>query len=284
MLRQFGLVEASAKSVRVGDRFGRLTVVAFGVIPDTYRYMAVCQCDCGSQPKAIRSDGLKSGAVIGCGCVQNERTSTHRLSKNPHYGRWRHMMDRCFNPACPAYPDYGGRGIQVCEAWRDLATFIRELPAGYFKGAEIDRIDNDGDYEPGNVRWVSRSRNADNRRSGRQIRFRGKTQSLRRWSEEAGIAEGTLWERIVVWKWSAQKALTTPALDADERMAIARAKRWAGHVKKPPPKPRVLARYKFHGRMQTLREIADATGIDIKLLRKRVQERGWTIERATSTE
>jgi hypothetical protein len=283
MLKRFGLVKTKSKSVSVGDEFERLTVIAVGQIPGTYRYTAVCQCVCGSKPKAIRMESLKSGITVSCGCIQKERTTTHGLSKSPHYGRWRHMMDRCYNKSAVAYPDYGGRGIKVCPEWHDLETYIAQLPDGFFKGAELDRYpDNDGDYEPGNVRWVTSKLNANNRRSSKMLAHDGRTLPLREWSKITGINEGTLWERIEVWSWPVDRALTTPPMTAKERMAKAHETRWAGHKKKPAPPTRVLKTVEFKGRQVTIAELAKVTKISVTLLRKRIFERGWPIDKAVA--
>lgn len=310
MLARFGLEVTTASSVRVGDRFGRLSVLAVGKVPGAYRYKAVCQCDCGAEIIAVRFDALLAGQTQSCGCLQKEATTTHGLSGSPHYGRWRQMMSRCYSPDDPAYPDYGGRGIKVCERWRDLAIFVEELPQGYFPGAEMDRIDNDGDYEPGNIRWVTRQQNTDNRRSGHRLTYKRRTQSLTKWAEETGINLGTLWTRVNEFGWSAKDALTTPARP-HERMVTHEGKTqsvsaWARELGMPistlmrrlhegwsdedaltapryaQPKQRSSAiRYEFDGEPHTLREIADKTGISQKLLRKRLNERHWPIDKAT---
>lgn len=281
MLDQFGLVETHASATNVGDLFGRLTVVAVGQVANTYRYYAVCQCACGSPLKKVRMDGLTSGLVVACGCVQKERTTKHKLSKSAHYGRWRLMLDRCENTDCKSYPDYGGRGIKVCERWHDVTNFVNDLPPGYFKGAEMDRINNDGHYEPGNIRWATRSENCDNRRTGHMLTHDGRTQSLRRWAEESGIDDSVISERLHVWGWSVAKAVTAPAMSAAERMAKARHVRWHGHIKKPRPKPRVLRSVLFDGEQLTLAQLAERTGKSVRLLSSRIYENGWSVERAT---
>lgn len=284
MLAEFGLEPTRARSIEVGQVYGQLTVLAFGQVPGTYIYKAVCQCSCGSAPKAIRFDGLKSGAVVACGCIQKARTTTHGLTKSGHYDRWRHMMDRCYDPKCPAYPDYGGRGIQVCREWHTLGGFVAGLPAGYARGLDIDRIDNNGDYEPGNIRWVTRATNNDNRRSGRVLEFDGRSQSLTAWARELGMRPGLISERLNLYGWTAEQALTTPPLSDQERMARARAstKQTLNYIPKPKAEPRQPLRFEYRGEARTLAEIARLSGVDVKLLRKRVCERGWSIERATA--
>lgn len=281
MLERFGLVPHQSKTVSVGQIFGRLTVLAIGKPEGTYRYTAICQCACGSAPKAIRLDGLVKGTVIGCGCVQRERSATHLLTKTPFLSRWRHMMDRCYNPDCEAFPDYGGRGIKVCERWHDIRAYAEDVAEGYSDGLHLDRIDNDGDYEPGNVRWATPSRNMDNRRSGRKLTFNGKTQSTRAWARETGLSAHTISGRISRFGWSVEEALTTPALSAAERMARARAA--TAQSRKPPRlarPPRQVKRFEHAGKSLTLSQWSDETGIPVKLLRKRICERGWPVAKA----
>jgi hypothetical protein len=231
-LSDFGLDPHDCTTVSVGDTFGRLTVRAIGKKPGTYRYMAVCVCECGSAPSAVRMDGLISGAVLSCGCYRLDRIKTHGLSKHPLYDVWHSMLRRCTNPRDVSYKNYGGRGITVCERWHAIENFIADMEPTYIPGLEIDRQDNDKGYDARNCRWVSPSVNCDNRRSGVYLTHAGKTQSLRQWAKETGLNYGTLHERLNVWGWSVEKALTTPALSKDERMKIARTIRWG---EKPSP-------------------------------------------------
>jgi hypothetical protein len=224
-LQSFGLIPHTCKTVSVGQRFGLLTVLAIGRPPHNFRYQAVVKCDCGSEPKCVRLDGLVKGSVIGCGCVRLERTTTHGLTKHPLFNTHRHMMDRCFDPDSQAFKNYGGRGITVCERWHDVTNFVADLGPIYKKGLEMDRIDNDGNYEPGNVRFVTRAVNTDNRRTAHLLTYKRETKSLHKWSVEYGVPYQLLWDRIAVRKWSAEKALNTPPLNAKERMALARAAR-----------------------------------------------------------
>lgn len=224
-LERNGLVPHECAAVRPGDTFGRLTVLAVGKPPGSYRYAAVCSCSCGAENLVIRIDGLRRGAVVGCGCVRLEATTTHGLTGGPFIGRWRHMMDRCYVTDHAAFKNYGGRGIKVCQRWHDPKNFAADMKDSYRHGLELDRIDNGGDYSPENCRWVTRAENTDNRRSGVRVTFRGRTQSIKRWSEEVGLTYGTLWERLRVWNWTPERALTTPPLNDAERMEIARAAR-----------------------------------------------------------
>jgi hypothetical protein len=283
MLDNFNLEPTNAQAVHAGQRFGRLVVLATGQKPNTYKYYAICVCDCGTPAKKIRFDGLVNGVVVSCGCYRLEQVTTDGFSSSPHYNRWKNMLSRCNNPADAVYKNYGGRGIRVCDDWHMFSNFLKGLPEGYFEGAEIDRIDNDGHYEPNNVRWITRQGNTDNRRTGVNLTFNGKTQSLARWGEETGFGIKLLSSRLREHGWTVEKLLTTPPLDAHARMKEAHKKRWEGHVKKPELPKMVYRTVNFYGSEVTLKQLEALTGISRRLLAKRIFERGWTVERATAT-
>jgi hypothetical protein len=282
MLHKFGLVETTTKRVKVGDTFGRLEVIAIGVTKGTPRYKAICKCSCDSEIKAIRFDALLNGFTQSCGCLQKERTTTHGLTNSVHYSRWHNMIDRCENTENHSYSRYGGRGIKVCEKWHDLKNFVADLPDGYEDGLEMDRVNNEGDYEPNNIRWVSKSKNCDNRCTGNIIEFNGKKQSLTRWAEEMGIRWESLYARIYISKWAIEKALTAKKMSLSEAGSRGCAVRWNGHIAKKKPLPRVFKTINFEGKQVTMSELSKITGITVKLLRKRIFERKWSIEKATS--
>ena len=157
------------RALSAGQRFGRLVVID----PDA-RYKdswgAVMRCDCG-MTKTIAVRNLRR--IRSCGCLQREATrqigqvSSHGLARHPLYDTWAGMVRRCEQPSHKYYRNYGGRGISVCNAWHDAAAFITWMEANLgprAAGMSLDRIDNDGDYEPGNVRWATRKQQRDNRR------------------------------------------------------------------------------------------------------------------------
>ena len=149
--------------IPAGAVFGRLTVLGLSRTAKGLRGW-LCLCDpalggCG-QKKAIKTSSLLSGRTSSCGCLHSERVSesntTHGMFHHEHYILWRNMTDRCFNLASQDYPRYGARGITVCEEWRDAAAFCAWMDANMGPcppGMSLDRIRNDGNYEPGNVRW-----------------------------------------------------------------------------------------------------------------------------------
>lgn len=135
----------------------------------------------------------------------------HGLSLTSEYRAWQTMRLRCIEPSNPAFPNYGGRGIKVCDRWlQSVEAFIEDMGPKPTPAHELDRFpNNDGNYEPGNCRWATRSDNDRNRRSNRLIEHGGETLTLVAWAERYGIAAGTLRMRLESG-WSTGEALTTP--------------------------------------------------------------------------
>jgi ribosomal protein S16 len=136
---------------------------------------------------------------------------THGLSYAPEYRAWQTMRLRCTDPDHPAYPNYGGRGIRVCKHWLDSpVAFVADMGTKPSEQHEIDRIDNDGHYEPGNCRWATRTENSRNRRNNRLIEHDGEVLPLVAWAERYRIGRDTVRKRLEAG-WPVSEALTVPA-------------------------------------------------------------------------
>lgn len=175
-----------------GKRFGDLLVLKFyGRIGKRLRPAWECMCDCG-QTTVVQGDSLRSGKTKSCGCRQIKtlvsRSTTHgqarRKSQTPEYETWCNMKARCNRETYTQYHHYGGRGISVCKEWNEsFEKFLADMGPKPFSRAEIDRVDNDGDYTPSNCRWATRSKNMRNTRNTIYVTFDGETRQLNDWAE-----------------------------------------------------------------------------------------------------
>lgn len=202
-----------------GIRFGRLTVVERRGSSKQGEPLWYCVCDCGNT-NIVRAQSLKKGHTKSCGCLSAEmvacRHITHGKKGTRLYDVWKNMKKRCFNANSPNYKDYGGRGITVCEEWKDdfKSFYDWAMDNGYDESAlrgkfTIDRIDVNGNYEPSNCRWATAEEQNNNKRINRMLTYAGKTQTLEQWARETGINRQTIRNRIDKFHWSVEKALTT---------------------------------------------------------------------------
>ena len=198
-----------------GLRFGRLQVIKLGDFYvdgcGTRRRKWICKCDCGNTCEVLSSP-LKSGRTKSCGCLIHESSnSTHNLSGTRLYRIWQAMKNRCFNSKCPYYKHYGGRGIAVCEEWKNNFEMFYEwaMANGYKEDLTIDRINNDGGYEPNNCRWATRKQQQLNRRNIKFLSFNGKTLTQKEWGLELGGGVSLVENRLLSG-WSLEEALSTP--------------------------------------------------------------------------
>jgi hypothetical protein len=181
-----------------------------------------CTClHCGGSSDVASGDLLrrKPDQILSCGCRRFEggqKNRTHGMTDTPEYRVWAQMLDRCSNPKCVNYKNYGGRGISVCVEWQSsFEAFFAHVGPRPSAKHQIDRTDNAGNYEPGNVRWATAKVQANNRRSTKLITFDGRTKSLQGWAEELGITKQALSFRIK--KWGLKSALSTKGRTDDAR-------------------------------------------------------------------
>lgn len=193
-----------------GQRFGRLTAISKGSKNASGKFLWLCICDCGNE-RLIPTGNLQSGNSRSCGCLRDElheeRVRTHGMTRSRIHNVWTHMWQRTTNPRDRSYLNYGGRGIKVCEQWRTFEGFYADMGPTYADGLTIDRIDNDGNYEPGNCRWITKAEQNRNRRSNVWIEFRGRRLCRAEWAEMLGIHPETLNWRLSSG-WSVERALT----------------------------------------------------------------------------
>lgn len=154
--------------VPIGSEFGMWVVVG-DLFVKKKKVIYPCQCQCGKK-RDVYACHLLRGMSRSCGCVAakkiGDRNRTHGMTRTPEYRIWRAMIDRCHYPSCKAYHRYGGRGILVCDRWRNsFENFIADMGKKPSDGHSIDRIKNDRGYEPGNCRWATATEQARNKRS-----------------------------------------------------------------------------------------------------------------------
>lgn len=187
------------RAVAAGQRFGRLTVVGLPT-PYTTKSRALVRCDCGSETHALIKTMI-SGATASCGCLRREvtgardraRVTTHGGSSRSEYRIWINMRIRCDKPSATGYENYGGRGIRVCERWHSsFANFVADMGPRPSSRHQLDRIDNDGHYEPGNVRWALPIDQLNNRRVNVRLTHDDRTQTVAQWARELGCTRGAL--------------------------------------------------------------------------------------------
>lgn len=190
-----------SKIEMIGRKFGMLTVIAECGKDHRGEISWICKCECGNVTHPIKGSVLRNGKSTSCGCyakrLASERCSTHRKSQTRLYSIWQGMKGRCFRITSPAYKYYGGRGITVCDEWKnDFEAFYDwAMSNGYKDELTIDRIDVNGNYEPDNCRWATRKEQTMNKRRTVMIEINGVLKSLLTISKETGIPYKTLYNR-----------------------------------------------------------------------------------------
>jgi len=153
---------------KIGMKFGRLRILSLAGRTSSGRAVWLCQCECGKTKKVVNGN-LMTGAVRSCGCLIGESNISHGACRGgkitSEWITWKNLRNRCLNPKDKDFKNYGGRGIKVCERWASsFANFIADVGERTSPQHTLDRINNDGNYEPGNVRWATKSEQRKNQR------------------------------------------------------------------------------------------------------------------------
>lgn len=207
----------------VGNKFGKLTVIKESGRTRNRSITWECKCDCG---KIVIVDGvsLRNGHTSSCGCNRYRKLNNHSIVHKRLYQIWASMKDRCSNSNSKNFKWYGGKGIKVCEEWKNSfdSFCMWALENGYQEDAQrglytIDRINPDGNYEPSNCRFVDTKTQSRNKSTTSYLTYNNVTKPLVDWADEVGILATTIDSRIRKHGWSVEKALTTPTKNCGRR-------------------------------------------------------------------
>jgi len=211
-----GKAEAGGKKIEIkeGQTFGRLTAICFLKNDRHHHSVWLFSCSCGAK-KEITAIYAYKGLTRSCGCLRKETTTKlktiHGLKNNNAYEIWCGIKKRCFNKKCKEYPLYGARGITVHPEWvASFKSFYDHVGPRPSKSHSIDRINNDGNYEPGNVRWATSIEQANNKRNNSILTVFGKKKTIAEWERDIGCSKELIRQRIKKLGWSAEKAILTP--------------------------------------------------------------------------
>lgn len=203
----------------VGKEFGQLIAMAECLPEHTKQHRPhLCVCDCGNWTLVILNS-LVSGNTQSCGCLgdtnrkRGRKHSTHGDTRHKRQSReyvsWYCMKTRCLNPNADEYPNYGGRGIGICDRWLTFENFLEDMGRKPGQGYTLERKDSEGHYEPQNCKWATSTEQVRNRRTTKRITYQSEDKPLAEWAIIKNIPYGTLNARIKA-DWSLERAMETP--------------------------------------------------------------------------
>jgi len=195
----------------IGQKFNMWTVIKEAGRDKYGKVVLECVCDCGKK-RIVHGGNLKNGMSKNCGCMRKKlfNNKKHGLRKHPLHTVWSAMKARCYNQNRECYKHYGGRGITICDEWKNdfKAFYDWAIANDWQKGLEIDRINNNGNYEPLNCRFVGRKEQVNNRRNSTLILYKNKTKTLTEWCEILKLNHHTIRSRIR-YEWKIETAFET---------------------------------------------------------------------------
>lgn len=180
----------------IGKKYGKLTIIG-SIKTEKYKHYKVkCKCECGNE-KITTLASILNGYTQSCGCIKYTNNGVEHKCRERLYKIRQNMIQRCTNPKVPNYNNYGGRGIKVCKEWEEDYFVFRKwaLENGYKENLTLDRIDNNGDYEPSNCRWATVKEQSNNTRRTVIITYNNETHNLSEWSEITGISKKNIYDR-----------------------------------------------------------------------------------------
>lgn len=196
------------KPIESGTVFGKLTVIEpaepFRNSQGNLQSTSLCRCECGTV-SVCTNNSIKSGHKQSCGCLYEP----HGMAGTPEHTSWRKMRERCEKPRCDKYYRYGGRGISVCERWKEFANFIADMGRKPSPTHSLDRIDPNGNYCPENCRWASREEQHGNKVSSIRLTFYGMTKAMSQWAKISLVDRRVISLRLKKG-WSPKAAVWTP--------------------------------------------------------------------------
>jgi len=196
---------------RIGQVFGRLSVVAVVSKAAHGKTVLKCMCSCGKETQTTVQCLLR-GWTKSCGCLRRgggTGNRTHGMCSSITYVSWRSMVQRCTNRRNPRYHDYGGRWITVCDGWLKFENFYKDMGPRPSKDHSLDRKDNDGPYCKDNCRWATKKEQNNNQRNSRLVTHSGETRTVSQWAASVGMHTSVLVRRLNLG-WTMDKALTEP--------------------------------------------------------------------------
>lgn len=206
----------------LGLKFNRLTILNEGdphITTGGHKHRtAECICECGTKVKT-QLGSILNGRTNSCGCYSREIASNRLYNKNikhgmygtPEYNCWISLRKRCLNEKHASYPDYGGRGIKICDRWLEsFQNFLDDMGTKPSAKHSIDRINVNGNYEPLNCKWATRTEQSRNVRNNVKVTYNNETKCISEWASIYKIGWNALYYRIFVAKWSLDKAFNQP--------------------------------------------------------------------------